>query len=529
MKPPTARILSAREEVMKAGAALAVLVLLGFASGCGDSRAAAEPEAAHAHRPEPADTPRKRGLVKTSRAVSPGYVLFSPLLSNVTYLIDNEGRVVHTWKSVSSPGGDQVLLGDGSLLRLGRDLDFQHFRTGGVGGWLERLAFSGEELWAWQFASERAVLHHDLEPLPNGNVLALAWEVKTPEQAARAGRRADRIPKQGLWPDFVIEVRPEPPRGATIVWEWHVWDHLVQRLDASGDHYGEPSEHPGRLDINAGVPRPTVTGEELAQLQALGYVPADAKAADLEADFLHINAVDYNAALDQILLSVPELGEVWILDHGTTTEQARASSGGKRGRGGEILYRWGNPSSYGRGAAVDRVLADQHDARWIPPGTPGAGRLTIFNNHAGGSESKFSAVEEVAPTLLANGLYALAKGRPYGPRSPAWRYLAEPRESFFGDFISGAQRTQNGNTLICSGPQGRLFEVTPAGEIVWEYWNPYAGTLRLTDGSAPQPGLDRQPFAVFRATRIAPDHPALRGRKLTPLDPQPELAPKPKD
>jgi len=516
---------------MKTGAALAMLVVLGTA--CGDSGARGEPEpepgAAPASSREASGPPQRRGLVRTSGAVSPGYVLFSPLLSNVTYLIDNQGLVVHTWKSVTSPGGDQVLLGDGSLLRLGRDLDFQHFRTGGVAGWLERLAFSGEELWAWQLASERAVLHHDLEPLPNGNVLALAWEAKTPAEAARAGRRPDRIPKQGLWPDFVLEVKPEPPLGGTIVWEWHVWDHLVQELDATGDDYGAPSAHPGKLDINAGVPKPTVTEDEIAQLKALGYVPADAKAADLEADFLHINGLDYNPELDQIALSVPELGEAWILDHGTTTEEARASSGGRRGRGGEILYRWGNPSSYGRGAVSDQWLGYQHDARWIPPGTPGAGRLTIFNNHAGGPESKFSAVEEITPPLLASGLYALLEARPYGPASPAWRYVAKPREAFFGDFISGAQRTQNGNTLICSGPQGRLFEVTPAGEIVWEYWNPYAGTLRLTDGSAPQPGLDKEPFAVFRATRIAPDHPALRGRKLAPLDPQPELVPKPKD
>jgi hypothetical protein len=172
------------------------------------------------------------------------------------------------------------------------------------------------------------VLHHDLEPLPNGNVLALAWEVKTPAEAARAGRRPDRIPKQGLWPDFVIEVKPEPPRGGTIVWEWHVWDHLVQELDATGDSYGEPSAHPGKLDINAGVPKPTVTEEELAQLKALGYVPDDAKAGDLEADFLHINGVDYNAALDQIALSVPELGETWILDHGRRPRRrVRAAAG----------------------------------------------------------------------------------------------------------------------------------------------------------------------------------------------------------
>ena len=508
---------------MKARVSLALIILLG--SGCGAREVSGSRDVSGPQSTLPlatAGAPKTRGLVKTSGAVSPGYVLFSPLLSNVTYLIDNAGRVVRTWQSVTSPGGDQVLLADGSLLRLGRDLDFLHFRTGGVGGWLERLAWDGTEEWAWQFASERAVLHHDIEPLPNGNVLALAWEAKTPAEAARAGRRVDRIPQQGLWPDFVIEVRPEPPRGGQIVWEWHVWDHLVQSTDATGDTYGEPRDFPGKLDINAGAPKATVTAEELARLQALGYVPAGAKASDLEADFLHINGIDYNAALDQILLSVPTLGEAWILDHGTTTAEAATSRGGRRGRGGEILYRWGNPSSYGRGSAADTVLGYQHDARWIPRGHPGAGRISIFNNHSGGPASKFSSVEEIAPPLLASGLYALADGEPYGPRAQSWRYVAQPRDALFADFISGAQRTRNGNTLICAGPQGRLFEVNAAGEIVWEYWNPYAGAVRLADGTAPQPGLDKEPYAVFRATRIAPDHPALRGKQLAPLDPQPE-------
>ncbi|MFI5318593.1 MAG: aryl-sulfate sulfotransferase [Myxococcota bacterium] len=511
---------------MKARVTIAWLVgCLAFGLACGEARPPEATQPAQAAAP-PAAEASARGLVKTSARASPGYVLFSPLLSNVTYLIDNEGRVVHLWKAVTSPGGDQILQADGSLLRLGRDLDFEHFRTGGVGGWIERLAWDGEELWAWNFASERAVLHHDIEPLPKGNVLALAWEAKTPTQAARAGRRADRIPKQGLWPDFVLEVKPEPPRGGTIVWEWHVWDHLVQGLDATGDTYGEPSANPGKLDINADAPKPTVTEQELAQLKALGYVPDDAKAEDLESDFLHINAIDYHAGLDQIALSVPNLGELWILDHGTTRAEAAASRGGQRGRGGEILYRWGNPSAYGRGAAAERVLGAQHDAHWIPEGLRGAGHLMIFNNDAGGQSGKWSSVEEIAPPLLASGLYALADGKPYAPRAAAWRYVGEPRASFYAEFISGAQRTKNGNTLICSGPQGRLFEVTPSGEIAWEFLNPYSGSVLLADGTRPQPVPENQPYAVFRAARIPPDHPGIRGRRLVPLDPQPELAPR---
>ena len=166
---------------MKTCAAVLLCAFVFLACGEGRKPSAKPAEAALA-------APAPRGLITNSAGVEPGYVLFSPLLSSTTYLIDNQGRVVHLWHSATSPGGDQILLADGSLLRLGRDRDFLHFRTGGVGGVIERLAWDGEALWLWNFASEQAVLHHDIELLPNGNVLALAWETKTPAEAARAGR-----------------------------------------------------------------------------------------------------------------------------------------------------------------------------------------------------------------------------------------------------------------------------------------------------------------------------------------------------
>ena len=74
-----------------------------------------------------------------------------------------------------------------------------------------------------------------------------------------------------------------------------------------------------------------ISSEELARLQALGYVPEDADAEDLSADVFHTNAIHYNAELDQIVLSVPEYSEIWIIDHSTTTEEAAGSSGGRWG------------------------------------------------------------------------------------------------------------------------------------------------------------------------------------------------------
>ena len=79
----------------------------------------------------------------------------------------------------------------------------------------------------------------------------------------------------------------------------------------------------------------------------------------------HANGIDYNADLDQIVLSFREVSEFWVIDHNTTTEEAA-------GPAGDLLYRWGNPEAYDRGKPADRQLFFQHDAKWVPDGTPGA-------------------------------------------------------------------------------------------------------------------------------------------------------------
>jgi hypothetical protein len=256
-------------------------------------------------------------------------------------------------------------------------------------------------------------------------------------------------------------------------------------------------------------------------------VPADAKPQDLESDFHHANAVVYHPRLDQIAVSVPNLNEIWIIDHGTTTEEARGSTGGRAGRGGDLLYRWGNPATYGRGGGngVQRLFA-QHDVRWIPDGWEGAGNLSVFNNGLGRAEGAWSSVDEWTPPLDAAGRYTLPAATSgsdgaWGPTALAWQFTTKDPAQFYAPFISGAHRLANGNTLICAGTGGEVLEVTRAGEIVFEYRSPYSGAVRNEDGSMPQPGLDENPFAIFRATRIPADHPGLAGRELAPLSPQP--------
>ena len=480
-----------------------------------EAAATSEAPAPAAVAPAPKAPPPRmpRGLVKNLPGATPGYVLFNPLLSDTTYLVDNEGRVVHTWKTAYSPGGGIELLPNGNLLRLSRDPAMLGFKAGGTGGILQEIAWDGSVVWEWRLSTAERVLHHDLEPLPNGNVLAIGWEVKTPAEARQAGRRVDQIPEQGLWPDFVIEVEPVRPNGANVVWEWHVWDHLVQNLDAAAANHGDPAAHPERLDLNAGAHAPQLDPTQLEQLKALGYVPSDAKAQDLDSDFLHVNAVAYHPRLDQIALSVPSLGEIWIIDHGTTTAEAA-------GPAGDLLYRWGNPAAYGRGGPSDQRFFYQHDVRWIPDGWEGAGNLMVFNNGRERPGGAWSSVDEWTPPLGADGRYRLDGGA-FAPLELAWEYRAKPPDELFAPFISGAQRLANGNTLVAAGTGGELIEVTRAGEVVWEYRSPFSGSVRNADGSMPQPGLDENPFALFRATRIPADHPALAGRTLAPLDPQP--------
>lgn len=176
----------------------------------------------------------------------------------------------------------------------------------------------------------------------------------------------------------------------------------------------------------------------------------------------------------------------------------------------------GNPLAYGRAQNTPKQFNAAHDVRFIPDGFPGGGNIMVFSNNLKDENGKdFSAVYEIAPPVDASGRYVVPEKGPFGPAAPVWTYTAPDKVSFHSSFISSAHRLSNGNTFICSGAQGRFFEVTSEGEIVWEYWSPYSGGVDVSGR------LKNVPNAVFRATKIPPDHPALAGRELKPLDPQP--------
>lgn len=513
-----------RAAVITAVSAALTAWILAWLPACSSPEKPDAPEAAAAasapgDAASPAAPPEPpRGVLASTDAAAPGFVLFSPLSSGTTYLLDRDARIVHTWESEYAPHS-LYLLDDGSLLRPGRDPDNKNFMTGGAMGILQKFTWDGELVWEWKLSDERRILHHDVEPLPNGNLLAIGFESKTKEEGRQAGRRADLIPEEGLWPDFLLEIEPRPPRDARIVWEWHVWDHLIQDHDKDAASYGDPAQHPERIDVNGGGAPLEIDDEQLAELKALGYVPEEAEPRELRSDFLHVNAIDWHPGLDQIAVAVPEMGEIWILKRPRSSEEAA-------GPAGDLLYRWGNPAMYRHGRKADQQLFYPHDVQWTPEGWAGAGHLTIFNNGGGRPAGKWSSVEEIGPPLGGDGgvqveadRYARLPGEPWGPAAPIWTYTAPERESFFAPFISGAHRLPNGNNFVTSGPQGRLFEVTPAGEIVWELWNPYKAALTMRDGSPLWGrGGDEFAYAIWRAAKLPPDHPGLAGRDLRPLN-----------
>jgi len=154
------------------------------------------------------------------------------------------------------------------------------------------------------------------------------------------------LPEQGIWPRIIAEIEATPPEGGNVVWEWHLWDHLFQNVDEELPNYGDPKANPHRIDINGDSPTEMLMdAETLEQLKALGYVSDNTTQEDLTSDLMHINSVAYNAELDQIVLSTPRFSKIWIIDHSTTTAEAKGSTGGRWRRSGNLLYRWGNPST----------------------------------------------------------------------------------------------------------------------------------------------------------------------------------------
>ena len=298
------------------------------------------------------------------------------------YLIDMEGKIVHTWYVKTALQSHCHLLPDGRLIYPTRDRS-RIMRAG-----LRELDLASNVKWYF-----RCRVDHDFQVLDNGHYLISCI---TDYMVPSLGPGLKRNP-------YFIEV----DREGRLVWEWrgeeHVdelrelltpagWEHFQKRIHGS---FAFDWAHNNTLQI---IP-PNATYEK-------------EKASGREPRFKPGN----------IIFSYRSVDIIGVIERPS----------------GKIVWAWG-----------PGVLDGQHMPHMLPNG-----HLLIFDN---GTLRGWSRVIEVDPLT----------------EQIVWEYKADPPKKFFSPYISNAQRLPNGNTLICEGGKAHLFEVTPDGEVVWDFWNPY--------------------------------------------------------
>ena len=425
------------------------------------------------------------GVLLNNKSTFDGYTLFT--IHTETYLINNDGEVVHQWTSEYSSGKSVYLLENGNLLRAAQIPDPPgKILIPSVGGRVELFDWDGNLIWGYNYCTTKASQHHDVFPMPNGNVLMLAVTIIDEAEAIQMGRKLLTPPFKQIYNEQILELVPKNSNDADIVWEWNIIDHLIQDYDSSKDNYGNISANPQLLDLN---------------YLGTGSGPS----------WQHINSIQYNAELDQIVFSSKHLGEIYIIDHSTTTAEAASSSGGIYQKGGDFLYRWGNPIAYGQGTPDDQKLFGPHYPHWIGEGLKDAGKIILFNNGANRTPN-YSEVDIITPPTGAPGEYIYKANSAYGPKSPDYIYTAPVKTDFYSPFQSSAQRLPNGNTFICEGKPGHFFEIDPDENIVWEYINPVGAAEILNQGDDPASTSN----SIFRAKKYSKEYAAFKGRNLTP-------------
>jgi len=395
-----------------------------------------------------------------------GYTLYCSMGNN-TVLINMDGDIVKEWPITGMP---VKMLSDGSLMgsaqmRQGQQMPAANRDSGGPPRapyqdtiQLVQIGWDGSELWSffgWDDDETGIMMsrqHHDYQRQDNPvgyyapgqdfleqcNTLILAHENYT----------VPEISDREIEDDVIYEV---DWNGNLTGFEWHAADHF--------DEFGFDQSAK-----NAIYRAPQYDSDK-------GFF-----------DWLHINSMSllgqnhwYDETGDErfnpenIIISSRSASFIAII--------SRAS--------GEIVWRIG--PDFSSGEVWDNIgqLVGQHHAHMIPEGLPGAGNILVFDNGGqsgyGGNGNKprytrsYSRVIEFDPLTF----------------EIVWQYGAESGEqNFFSMDISSAQRLPNGNTLICEGRNGRIFEVTPDKQTVWEFTAPAQG---------------KKDNSVYRAYRIPPE------------------------
>ncbi|MFK7814650.1 MAG: aryl-sulfate sulfotransferase [Maribacter sp.] len=368
--------------------------------------------------------PFKEGLeVFDGGKVYDGLILVNDASANSVYLMDKTTEIVYDWNlNGKRLGNDAFLLDDGRLLAMFEDENPQ-ISLGGFGGLLSLLDKDGNTEWSYEYSNENHIAHHDAKMLPNGNILFLSWEKKSSEEASQIGYSLDTE----IIYDAVLEINPETDE---IVWEWHMWDHLIQEFDETKDNFGNVNLNPQLIDIN--------------------YL----EVTDFPGDISHVNGIDYDSENNLIYLSANYYSEIWVIDHSTTTEQAKTNTGGNYGIGGDLVYRFGNPSTY-KNTQGTRLFDRNHHPNLLDGEKKG--NILVYSN--GLSVNQSTVYELQIPENLT--LEANQNNEP----NIIWSFTDS---ELFSGRVSGADLLPNGNRIITEGDFG-FWEVTETGEILWRY------------------------------------------------------------
>ncbi|NJB72757.1 hypothetical protein GGR42_003248 [Saonia flava] len=390
--------------------------------------------------PEIEETPdfTPEGIVEVFNAekIDDNYILVNDAGGNRVYLMDKEARLLHEWSLTNNIGNDVLLLPNGNLL-ASLESDDPTIKLGGKGGRLQIVSPDETVEWDFIYSTLEGETHHDVELLPNGNIIAMVWQRVSAAEAAQAGFMLD----EDIFPESIIEINPTT---SEIVWEWHSWDHLIQDYDNTKENYGQVVDHPELIDIN--------------------YLPISGTLSDVKGDIMHANAIAYDEENDVMLLSVNFYSEVWVIDHSTTTQEASSNTGGNYGKGGDLIYRFGNPETY-RNTQGNRIFHNNHFPNLLKGDNQG--KLLIFSNGNGLNQSTVYELE--LPEV-----YDL-KPNTNNELKVTWSFT-DP--DLYSPKVSGAVELPNGNILITEGDFG-FWEVTRDKEVVWKcnsqgfFWRGY--------------------------------------------------------
>jgi hypothetical protein len=412
-----------------------------------------------------------------------GFTVLSPLATPAVPVIDMNGTVVKQWDGFNNSAGGpaRVLPGGYVIAASGARPPNQESLE------LVERDFDGKVLWSFSRNQEvttadgqkvwAARQHHDWQredfpagyyspasnpnPQNNDRTLLLTHVTQLKPAVADVTIEDDRL----------IEVS----RNGEVLWEWVASDH-IDEFNFSAD---------ARKVIKSG---PASNG------------PAGA-AGRATFDWLHVNSAHYVGPNHWF-----DAGDMRFAPTNVIISSREASLLAIIGRDGHIVWQLGPDYSASKELRAIRQVIGQHHAHFIPTGLPGAGNLLIFDNGGASGYGFFSPIGPDGRGALTRPTSRVLEINPV-TLELVWSYT-NPR--FFASNISGAQRLPNGNTLITSGPTGRVFEVTKEGTIVWEYiWPSFSGANNQN--------------SVYRAYRIPyswiPQLATPRERKVTPPAP----------